>query len=119
MTLIESMVGACRSGSGELSAYSLKMVSWNMRGLFLNAFHGGCIGARKMGELQKLCRGHGIVVVQEAHGVDADLTTLERDIPSHAAFGSFTDRTGAGGCIILVAKGLMKKADGHCFIDVL
>ena len=49
MTLIESMVGACRSGSGELSAYSLKMVSWNMRGLFLNAFHGGCLGARKMG----------------------------------------------------------------------
>ena len=55
-------------------------------------------------------RGHNIVVAQEAHGVEADLTTLEKDIPSHAVFGSFTDRTGAGGCIILVAKWLMNKS---------
>ena len=69
MTLIESMVGACRSGSGELSAYSLKIVSWNMRGLFLNAFHGGCLAARKMGELQRLCEGIALLLFRRLMGL--------------------------------------------------
>ena len=112
MTLIESMLGVDKNGSGELSSYSLKMVSWNMRGLFLNAFHGGILAARKMGELQRLCEGHSVVVVQEAHGVEADLTTLDKDIPSHAAFGTFTSRVGAGGCLVLVARKLLRRAEG-------
>ena len=90
-----------------------------MRGLFLHSFTAGSIAAKKFGELQRLCMGHDVVVVQEAHGNVADLTTLAKDISSHVPFGTFTDCTGAGGCITLVKRSLFAKANNHSVVEVV
>ena len=63
-----------------------------------------------MNFVKKLCRTHKVVCLQETHGVKEDLFTLESEITSHFAFGSFCASAGAGGTIILLHKSLSDSA---------
>ena len=61
MTLLESMKLAPKGKA-------LKLCTWNAQGLFLHAFSAGARAGQKFRELQRLCEGHSVVCVQEAHG---------------------------------------------------
>ena len=85
MTLLESLLGTT---PGDGVQRSLRVCSWNASGLFMNPFAKGAWAAKKWAELQRLCGCHDVVVLQECHGVMADLIALEKDVGSHQAFGT-------------------------------
>ena len=74
------------------------------------ALGAGSRAKRKFGEVKRLCAKHTIVHLQETHGCIGDLQTLEREVGSHRAFGSFDSSPGVGGVVILVAKQLVSQA---------
>ena len=90
-----------------------------MRGLFLSATSKGNWAAQKMGELQRLCALHSVVILQETHGVGADLESLRRDIPEFDAFGCFHDQSDTGGVVTLVRKTLLRRASSHQQVDIV
>ena len=58
----------------------------------------------------KIWGSEEVVCQQETHGCIGDLQTLEREVGSHRAFGSFDSSPGVGGVVILVAKQLVSQA---------
>ena len=53
--------------------------------------------------LDKLVQRADVIVLQETHGHDADLDSVRRRYPTHAAWGSFCASSGSGGLVFLIA----------------
>ena len=112
MTLSESMKLAPKGKA-------LKLCTWNAQGLFLHAFSAGVRAGQKFRELQRLCEGHAVVCIQEAHGVSADLESLRTSIPSHSPFGSFCANSGTGGVVTMISKTILDVAEDRCEVVIV
>ena len=47
------------------------------------------------------------------------MTSLEKDVGSHQAFGSFCEHSGTGGCVTLISKKLVRRASSTTSVEVL
>ena len=74
------------------------------------ALGAGSRAALKFSEVKRLCKHHFVVFLQEAHGCPGDLLTLEHEVGTHRAFGSFSSSPGVGGVVVLVHKHIMGDA---------
>ena len=61
----------------------------------------------KMGSFKVLAHKYDIVLLQELHGHEGDLATLQKELPTHHVFASFGCRADVGGVLIVVRDSFM------------
>ena len=91
-------------GAAENGAFTIRnklsIVSYNSATLF-GSVHGSHAWQRKkLANIAQLINKYDIVLCQETHGSEGDLSSLERDFTSHVHFGSFCPLSSSGGCTI-------------------
>ena len=99
------------SSSSSSPPFTLSMTTWNAAAVFCSRFAVRSATAAKLSRIHQLLRGADILCTQEAHGHDGDLSTLDREAPSHRHLGSFAPSAAAGGVLISIRNSLAERAN--------
>ena len=95
-----------RVGLGRSPVVPLEVVSWNSDGFFSALRTAGGRKHDRYGTGTDLFRRYPLVLLQEAHGGEADLLALRTAFPSHRFFGSFCSTPGAGGLLFSISPSI-------------
>ena len=60
-----------------------------------------------------LARRADVLLLQEVHGKEGDLSELQRTIPKHKIYGTFCDNSSAGGVAIIINPRLLGRYGGE------
>ena len=81
----------------------MAFTTWNAAGLFGSVHAQPFQSIAKFRRVQGLIRRASVVGVQESHGGPGDLSTLDRECPSHMHWGSFGSKPAIGGVLVSIS----------------
>ena len=89
----------------------IKLCTWNMATLFGGGQSRGMRLRPRWGALNKIFSRHQFIFLQETHGHEGDLTTLDDRYPDFIHFGTFCENSAAGGATVSVKRSFLEGCD--------
>ena len=103
------------SFKGKGVSRSLSIATWNCACLFGGLPQNGEARGRVRGKMDRvvsMSNKYDVLFLQETHGTENDIATLQGVLPNHLISGSFCENPGAGGVVVVVSPNLIKDYGG-------
>jgi endonuclease/exonuclease/phosphatase family metal-dependent hydrolase len=109
----------CRPDPPIWLPFALKVVTWNIHGLFVRPGYSSSQLAEKHRAIRNLMIDYHLIALQETHGTSADFAEAAARFPGWLVYGSATASRNAGGLLLLVSPEVRRQVVDLVFHEIV